>query len=94
MLDQLVVLDSDIYFGQGLTVAVVEIAELDPFVHETQGDLVVILFVLGDLVVIVNSSGFVHHLSIILFEALDNVDDHEYYKSYIKGPNQCESKPS
>ncbi len=60
VLDQLVALDSDIYFGQGLTVAVVEIAELDPFVHETQGDLVVILFVLGDLVVVVNSSGFVH----------------------------------
>ena len=94
VLDQFVVLDADVDVGEGLLVAVVQVAQLHPLVHQAQRDLVLFLLILNYLLVVVDPPGLVHVLSATLPEGLDYVDDHEDDEAEVEAPYESEAKPA
>ena len=75
MFDQFVIFDSDVDVRKGLLVAVVEVAQFHPLVHQSQGHLLLFLLVLLYLVVVVYPSGLIHILPSALPEGLNEIDD-------------------
>ena len=60
MFDQFVVLYSHINLWKFFLVSVVEVSLFDPFIHQCQGNLIFLIFILSYFVVIVSPSGLVH----------------------------------
>lgn len=94
MFDQLVVLYSHINFWKFFLVSVVEVALFDPFVHQSQRNLIFLIFVFSYFIVVVCPSGFVHELTAAVPASLNDVNNKKNKEADVEEHNYYESKPT
>ena len=81
MFDEPILLHANVDIGELLAVAGVEVAQLDPAVHQPQGHLLVFLLVVGDLAVVVAPARLFHHFAVVLPESLHRVEDRLHHET-------------
>lgn len=92
--DQFEVLHADVDVRQLLDVSLVEVAQLDPAVHEVQRYLLVVALVARYLVVVVDPPRLLHQLPVGVPEPLRDIDEEQHHKSDVEGEDQREACPS
>ena len=94
MFYQFVVLYSHVDFCKFCLVSVVEVALLDPFVHQSQRNLIFLIFILSYFIVVVCPSCFVHELTTAVPAPLNDVNNQKNKEADVEEHHYYESKPS
>jgi hypothetical protein len=94
VLHQLEILHAHVDVGQLLHVALVEVAQLHPPVHQVQRHILLLSLVTRDLVVVVHSTAFLHQLAVSVFEPSRQVDAEQYNEAEVEGEDHGESHPA
>ena len=89
-----IVLDAYVNIWELIIVSFVQISKSHPIVDNPERDIFVLFLILFEFVVVVDSSGLVHHLSVGHFASPVNINDIQHNETDIKEEAHSKANPS